>query len=297
MTVAVWVGYPDRLKPMETEWRGSPVSGGTYPASIWKQFMLSTRALFQQKLAKQCEDEDAKKTEKCRAGGPRRRPHDDDPGARAGHGDDPERHDDAGHRHRGRRRRRTAAASRRRRRRPRRPPPHRHAGDAGTARAGDADAGAADAADAGSRGRRRAVRRRRDAGHGLARPAQRRAAHLRRPRPGHVDAVRGAEPPRQVRRLRDADPRPDDEPRPLPAARRRADPDGTVAHARVVVDELDAERLRQLARARSRGRPGASGPRRIAIVPRPSIGSRARMSTAAPTPSGSTTTLASAWMP
>ena len=69
MTVAVWVGYPDRLKPMETEWRGSPVSGGTYPASIWKQFMLSTRALFQQKLAKQCEDEDAKKTEKCREAG------------------------------------------------------------------------------------------------------------------------------------------------------------------------------------------------------------------------------------
>ena len=69
MTVAVWVGYPDRLKPMETEWRGSPVSGGTYPASIWKQFMLSTRALFQQKLAKQCEDADAKKTEKCREAG------------------------------------------------------------------------------------------------------------------------------------------------------------------------------------------------------------------------------------
>jgi penicillin-binding protein 1A len=69
MTVAVWVGYPDRLKPMETEWRGSPVSGGTYPASIWKQFMLSTRALFQQKLEKECADEDAKKTEKCREAG------------------------------------------------------------------------------------------------------------------------------------------------------------------------------------------------------------------------------------
>ena len=69
MTVAVWVGYPDRLKPMETEWRGSPVSGGTYPASIWRQFMLSTRALFQQKLEKLCTEEDAKKTEKCRAAG------------------------------------------------------------------------------------------------------------------------------------------------------------------------------------------------------------------------------------
>ena len=101
MTVAVWVGYPDRLKPMETEWRGSPVSGGTYPASIWRQFMLSTRALFQQKLEKQCADEDAKKTEKCRAAGLGDVPTTTTPGAHAGHGDDPERHDDAGHRHRG----------------------------------------------------------------------------------------------------------------------------------------------------------------------------------------------------
>ena len=30
-TVAVWVGYPDRLKPMKTEYRGKPVAGGTYP--------------------------------------------------------------------------------------------------------------------------------------------------------------------------------------------------------------------------------------------------------------------------
>ena len=31
LTVAVWVGYPDRLQPMETEYRRSPVAGGTYP--------------------------------------------------------------------------------------------------------------------------------------------------------------------------------------------------------------------------------------------------------------------------
>ena len=30
-TVAVWVGYPDELKPMETEFQGEPVAGGTYP--------------------------------------------------------------------------------------------------------------------------------------------------------------------------------------------------------------------------------------------------------------------------
>ena len=35
-TVAVWVGYPDELKPMETEFHGEPVAGGTYPAAIWQ---------------------------------------------------------------------------------------------------------------------------------------------------------------------------------------------------------------------------------------------------------------------
>jgi penicillin-binding protein 1A len=38
-TVAVWVGYPDRFKAMKTDFRGDPVSGGTYPAGIWKTFM------------------------------------------------------------------------------------------------------------------------------------------------------------------------------------------------------------------------------------------------------------------
>jgi penicillin-binding protein 1A len=38
-TVAVWVGYPDKFKPMKTEFQGEPVAGGTYPAGIWKTFM------------------------------------------------------------------------------------------------------------------------------------------------------------------------------------------------------------------------------------------------------------------
>jgi penicillin-binding protein 1A len=41
LTVAVWVGYPDHLKPMKTEYRGSPVAGGTYPAEIWHDLMTS----------------------------------------------------------------------------------------------------------------------------------------------------------------------------------------------------------------------------------------------------------------
>jgi penicillin-binding protein 1A len=39
LAAAVWVGYPDRLRPMTTEFEGGPVAGGTYPALIWKSFM------------------------------------------------------------------------------------------------------------------------------------------------------------------------------------------------------------------------------------------------------------------
>ena len=42
---AVWVGYPDKLVPMTTEFHGHPVAGGTFPALIWKAFM--TKALDQ----------------------------------------------------------------------------------------------------------------------------------------------------------------------------------------------------------------------------------------------------------
>ena len=40
-TVAVWVGYPDKLIPMTTSFNGSPVLGGTFPALIWHDFMSS----------------------------------------------------------------------------------------------------------------------------------------------------------------------------------------------------------------------------------------------------------------
>jgi penicillin-binding protein 1A len=39
LVVAVWVGYPDALEPMLTEFDGEPVSGGTFPAMIWKGFV------------------------------------------------------------------------------------------------------------------------------------------------------------------------------------------------------------------------------------------------------------------
>jgi membrane peptidoglycan carboxypeptidase len=41
LAVAVWVGYPHKLIPMETEYFGDPVAGGTFPALIWKTFAES----------------------------------------------------------------------------------------------------------------------------------------------------------------------------------------------------------------------------------------------------------------
>jgi penicillin-binding protein 1A len=45
LVTAVWVGYPNSLRPMLTEYHGDSVAGGTYPALIWKSFM--ERALAQ----------------------------------------------------------------------------------------------------------------------------------------------------------------------------------------------------------------------------------------------------------
>jgi penicillin-binding protein 1A len=39
LVTAVWVGYPNRLQPMLTEFHGEPVAGGTFPALVWKSFM------------------------------------------------------------------------------------------------------------------------------------------------------------------------------------------------------------------------------------------------------------------
>jgi len=60
-TVAVWVGYPDGLKPMTTEYRGEPVAGGTYPAQIWHDFMVSVLQAEQDRLERRCEREAAKR--------------------------------------------------------------------------------------------------------------------------------------------------------------------------------------------------------------------------------------------
>jgi penicillin-binding protein 1A len=53
LTVAVWVGYADELKPMETEYHGQPVAGGTYPAEIWRDFMRAWIGIRDQRAAQE----------------------------------------------------------------------------------------------------------------------------------------------------------------------------------------------------------------------------------------------------
>ena len=54
-TVAVWVGYADKLKPMLTEFAGAPVEGGTYPALIWHDFMVAADNIVADRNAKERE--------------------------------------------------------------------------------------------------------------------------------------------------------------------------------------------------------------------------------------------------
>ena len=57
-TTCVWVGYADKVQAMETEYAGSPVAGGTWPAAIWQSFMSQAIAIRDTREAEQ-EAEDA----------------------------------------------------------------------------------------------------------------------------------------------------------------------------------------------------------------------------------------------
>ncbi len=52
LTVAVWVGYADKLKPMLTEFNGEPVEGGTYPALVWHDFMSAANRIIDDRIAR-----------------------------------------------------------------------------------------------------------------------------------------------------------------------------------------------------------------------------------------------------
>jgi penicillin-binding protein 1A len=56
-TIAVWVGYPNEFKSMETEFNGQPVAGGTFPAGIFKTFVESALRIYPPK-----EDEEETET-------------------------------------------------------------------------------------------------------------------------------------------------------------------------------------------------------------------------------------------
>jgi penicillin-binding protein 1A len=51
LTTAVWVGYPQGAIPMLTNYNGSPVEGGTFPALIWHNFMLAALQILAQEQA------------------------------------------------------------------------------------------------------------------------------------------------------------------------------------------------------------------------------------------------------
>jgi penicillin-binding protein 1A len=44
LATAVWVGYPNGLRPMLTDYHGQPVAGGTFPAEIWRAFTQAALA-------------------------------------------------------------------------------------------------------------------------------------------------------------------------------------------------------------------------------------------------------------
>jgi penicillin-binding protein 1A len=48
-TVAVWVGYPNKLIPMTNDFDDGPVLGGTFPALIWHEFMTSALQIEQER--------------------------------------------------------------------------------------------------------------------------------------------------------------------------------------------------------------------------------------------------------
>jgi penicillin-binding protein 1A len=51
-TIAVWVGYPTGLKPMLTEFQGQSVTGGTFPAMIWHDFVVAANKIVDDRNAR-----------------------------------------------------------------------------------------------------------------------------------------------------------------------------------------------------------------------------------------------------
>jgi penicillin-binding protein 1A len=67
-TVAVWVGFPNSLVPMLTEFDGGPVLGGTFPALIWHNFMVSAMQVERERAAEEAVKRAAVAAKKTGAG-------------------------------------------------------------------------------------------------------------------------------------------------------------------------------------------------------------------------------------
>ena len=51
ITTAVWVGFPNKLVPMTNLFNGGPVEGGTFPAEIWRTFMVQALQIYSSEAA------------------------------------------------------------------------------------------------------------------------------------------------------------------------------------------------------------------------------------------------------
>jgi penicillin-binding protein 1A len=64
LTIAVWVGYPNGTKSMAHDFGGAPVEGGTYPAEIWHDFVVSAKAIMDEREAERVAKINAKRAKK-----------------------------------------------------------------------------------------------------------------------------------------------------------------------------------------------------------------------------------------
>jgi penicillin-binding protein 1A len=54
-TACVWVGHAQTNTPMETDFNGGPVDGGTYPAIIWAQVMQAAEQIYEERQEERAE--------------------------------------------------------------------------------------------------------------------------------------------------------------------------------------------------------------------------------------------------
>lgn len=84
MSVAIWVGYPDKTVPMLDQFGGEPVAGGTFPALIFRNFIIQAHAIL---AAHRAGDKGPTSDVSSLVGSPDLSPYEGDSGGGAGNGD------------------------------------------------------------------------------------------------------------------------------------------------------------------------------------------------------------------